>query len=148
MPLAASSTSPRRPAAASVTFGPYQPSSMACSRVRTQAWSPSSDAAASASARARPERACSQRNRPSPLCMATWVSTSLGSSITSSPVSTWPWSAVRASAVPAGQHLEQRGDEVVDPAELLVVLRAEAVLVAHLVEALVVRVHERLAGAA
>ena len=53
---------------------------------------------------------------------ATWVSTSLGSSTTSSPGLDLAVVGRDRQRRAGGQQLEQRGDEVVDPAQLLVVL--------------------------
>ena len=52
-----------------------------------------------------------------------------------------------SSAAPGGQHVEQVADEPVGGAQLGVVVLAEAVLVGDLVDAVVVGVDERLAGA-
>ena len=54
---------------------------------------------------------------------ATWVSTSLGSSSTLSPTSTWPWSAVTTSTVVPAAAGRAAGHQLVDPVELLVVVR-------------------------
>ena len=45
---------------------------------------------------------------------------------------------------PTGQHREQPVDRVVDPGQLGLVVLTQPVLVRHLVEPVVVRVHERL----
>ena len=63
-----------------------------------------------------------------------------------SPTSTWPWSAVTTRRRPAGSDSDDVGDQAVDRDELGVVVVAQAVLVGDLVDAVVVRVDERLAG--
>ena len=71
--------------------------------------------AASWSAAARPDRACSQRKRPSPDCIATWrehVARQLDDVVADLDLAVVGGHHQRGAG---GQRLEQRADEVVDP---------------------------------
>ena len=142
-------TSPSRPAAASVTIGPEpalgddllagaHPGPVAVARRRRPR----------AARRPRPGGRAASGTGPRPTGARRGAATSGASgAITSSPTSTWPWSAVTTSAAPGGQRPSSRSATRRSAARQLgVVVRAEAVLVGDLVDAVVVGVDERLAG--
>ena len=62
-------------------------------------------------------------------------------------MSIWPWSAVTTSTASGGSSVDEVAHQAVDRPQLGVVAVAEPAAVGHLVDAVVVGVDERLAGA-
>ena len=139
-------TSPSREAAAGRTFGPNQHSSRHLLRgsppMRCRCDARRAD---SKRASSRPAAACSQRNRPSPDCRSTWLSTSGSGGKTRPPDVDLAVVGGDHQRGPGRERLDQVLDHPVDEHQLGVVEEVEAVLVGHLVDAVVVGVDERLA---